>query len=377
MKHKKVTTKKKTILHFYLSLFPHTSGSSVRARKIAEEIKETEIIVFSNTYDEKEVVGQYYNVFSRVIRYSPRSLSSLANAFIFIIKKRPDKIILHNYYALLIFALLIKPFVKSLVAFEFHNPKPISIAKRLLLLLFLNRCDQYIYLSNSSKDYCIKYFRLSPNRIHSVSINGATYSFSGNTQTIESRLFKMLDRSLEKKYIFVTYAGSFHYWQGVYFLLDAFINICMEDCEYEPVLILAGSIDHIFKSKLNQAYVQSKYRICYLGSLESSEYGELISASHILCLPRLNLIGTETVISLKLVDYASTNNMIVCSDTKANLEYLRHRSDTYFFTPDNSESLTYALQSAIQDASLQSKFPKSIIPGSTWTSASQPYVSPI
>jgi len=374
LKHKQTAAQNKIILHFYLSLFPPTSGSSVRAQKIAEAIKNTEIIIFSNTYDETKANSQCYSPFSRIIRYNPRSIFSLVYTLIFIIRKSPDKIILHNYYALLISVLFIKPFAKSLIAFEFHNPKSVLYAKRLFLSFFLNRCDQFIYLSHSSKDHCINYFRLCTNRTHSVSINGTTLSFSGQTQIIDTRLDKVLDKNPAKKYIYIAYAGSFHYWQGVYLLIDAFRNVCIQDDEYEPVLILAGSTNHSFNSKLNQVKTQSKHKIFYLGPLESSEYGDLISSSHILCLPRLKLIGTETVISLKLVDYASTNNKIVCSNTRANLEYLSHRSGTYFFTSDDLESLTYALQRSIRDASSQLNVLPIAIPSSTWASASKPYI---
>jgi glycosyltransferase involved in cell wall biosynthesis len=156
-------------------------------------------------------------------------------------------------------------------------------------------------------------------------------------------------KNYKSRIINIIFTGSFIKSEGLDMLFRVFSQIIFS---HDNVLLhIAGY--SLLSTKDDPFLLSKKYNVeKYVrlhGYLDSDKVFELQDMGHILVLTKLNTKVNRFGFSTKLLDYLSSNKLVVCSDISDFKLYLEDKYHLFYFNSDNDKSLHETLVYCIEN----------------------------
>jgi len=140
------------------------------------------------------------------------------------------------------------------------------------------------------------------------------------------------------------YCGSFYRWKGVEVAISALRDIP------NMILILVGSCNEKRKAELVK-FAESlgiKDKVVFLGYKSQKEtYDLLINRAKITIIPNTKSIQNWFSFPLKLLEYMSTSNIVIASDTPVIKEILKEEYNGFLFETGSADALAKKVKKVI------------------------------
>jgi glycosyltransferase involved in cell wall biosynthesis len=160
----------------------------------------------------------------------------------------------------------------------------------------------------------------------------------------------------ENDVINIVFTGSFVKSEGLDMLFKVFSQI-INGYKNKMLLHVAGY--SLLKVKDEPTQLARKYNVEQFvrlhGYLDSDEVFELLDQGHILVLSKLNTKVNRFGFSTKLLDYLSSNRLVVCSDISDFRLYLEDKRDLFYFDPKSETSLYIVLKHCLENMNAMTK----------------------
>ena len=319
------------VLHLGCPYFPYVGGSSQRLRKLVEGYAHLEHVVLSlATPSAGEVTDDY--PFENV--YRSKSLNGLGYSLLlhrFLIKVRPDIVVVHNSRALLKWVLWYSYFFRDVkIVYEVHSLRSVSGIKEYVNRLIFKKVDGFVVLSKSSADVMRSRYNVSCCRV----------VYSG----LEHVDGEHRSRPYDPSSVTFAYIGSFHEWQGVQLIAGAarLLGEAFWD-RHKLLLIGGGPALEATLSLLGEELVSHK-NIQLLGWLSKEEIRSIIGDVDYLLAPRPSTLATETVVPLKVVESIQYGVPLIATKVGGLYEILGPDSLAVFISGFTADSLAKSMR---------------------------------
>lgn len=292
-----------SILHIGCPFSPHKGGSVVRFTQLNESLEDVKVGLITPTKalnegcPPEEISPQGFHIY----RFDPAKMANAKSIRQVMRSFKPDVVVIHNNRVLLCWVLLVMCFVRVKVLYEVHSLRDDGVLKRLLAILLYKFIDGFIVLSKKTAEILAdEYYVKQP---MSVVYNGFN---DANQQPKVHQNQRTTD-------INFAYIGSFHDWQGVAVIAEAYLQLTdIVKAKIKLHFVGDGPLFNAVKQQLKADELLG--RVIFHGWIAQGEALALTRTCDVILMPRLSTRGTETVIPLKVVEAGNMGKCVIASD---------------------------------------------------------------
>ena len=158
----------------------------------------------------------------------------------------------------------------------------------------------------------------------------------------------------------VSYAGALDTLEGVHLLIAAIQLVAKKHSEV--VLVLAGNeskTDRVVGEKVDFRRIAREAgigkRVVFTGHLSQNEVIDLLAASDVLVMPKIDHPMNHVASPIKIAEYLAAGRPVVSSNICEMDVILQHMENVLFCKPGNVEELAESIERVLNDAALQRK----------------------
>lgn len=262
-------------------------------------------------------------------------------AFIYGLKSKADFI----YSRDITICFLLSLFGKKVV-FEDHEPK---LSKKWLYKIFLMEIKRKIVVAKN-----LAYF------YDQLGVSKTSYIIAPNGVDIEEFNKIKPDKTIWNKEFninsdskVVLYVGHFYTWKGVYTLVDS-ANLLKDNTN---VVLIGGTDEN--QEDLKEYIENKKIKNVFIKDfLPHREIIKYIKSANVLVLPNTakEERSAKYTTPIKLFEYIASNVPIIASRIDSFSEYLKDKSNSLLFEPDNAKELASKINYLLSNTELANKF---------------------
>lgn len=327
------------VLHFDISFFPKKGGSFYRLYNLIRPAQALAHIVVSNTLKGPEV---YEGI--RIFRVE-RSIRNIAKYYGIFFNVKPQAIVAHNsIIAIYLLPLLLFSQVHKII--EIHAIRKTGGLYDLInSLLYCKVFDTVSVLSFAMKRHLVDKYSVPEQKIVVV-YNGyhadAPFSIPDVRQNLNPAHHKKRT---------IAYIGSLHEWQGVLDLLSA-ARILKKRGEDNVLIEFVGDGPLMEKMKdIISDHALHDVVKCH-GHIEQAELADVVAKIDVLVIPRPSSVSTETIVPLKIFDYARYCRPVIMSDVGGLTEVLSPGTECQTYPAGDVEALANSIVKLVDNDQL-------------------------
>lgn len=298
------------ILHIGCPYMPYKGGSTVRLRSLVTRYCEYDYIKLYLATPSEGLAGDNNFPFIEVYRDSKvNNLKFSAAFFLFLIKNKPNVVVIHNSRALLKWLLWYKLFFSAKVVVEIHSFREESRMRTLLNGFLYKFVSAFVVLSTgSAKELKQRY-----------GIADAQVIYNG---------IDIDKKALPKKpmsFVSFGYLGSFHDWQGVVCIAQAAKLLGTQFWDNNKLVLVGGGPS--YNRCLDElGGLVGHPNILVKGWVSPEEAEKILTDIDYLLAPRPSNLATETVVPLKVVESINYQVPLIISNVGGLTELLDNKS---------------------------------------------------
>lgn len=300
------------IVHVHGRFYPYMGGSTFRLLNLLNGINKQNSNFYFTVLCEKHAKNLPYNeILSpniEIIRF--KNYFNIPSILFKISKQKKIHIIHAHNYRPLLFASFFNFFSKIPIIAEMHAVYKTSPLKQIIGNILLKRANVVIVLSNKSREYLSKEYKIRKNKIRIV-YNGIDINlFNKHKIKLEKMInYKKMFNFLSKFRLKVAYIGSLHEWQGVHNFIKIVKKISLKNKDIGFLIVGDGPEYSKIKKDIENYSLYNKVFIRH--AIPHNDIPSIYKKIDILLMPRISTLATETAIPLKPLEALASGKTVV------------------------------------------------------------------
>lgn len=233
--------------------------------------------------------------------------------------------------------------VKARYSFKERILRPYIIWEEKMLLRY---SDGVFALTEAVREYIIKYYNVSGNKIFTIP-HGVDLEFFSFRHEKDNILIRKL--GLENKNV-ILYAGAISPLHGVLDLVKAMEIINKQRKDTVLIIVGTGPLELMIKKYTKNNGVDN---IIFIGKAPHIEIPSYYSIADVLLNPLARCLQTELDVTTKIFEYLASGKPIVSSDLKSTEAVVR--DNAVLVEPENPQSIAEGILMLLNDAQLRKK----------------------
>lgn len=201
---------------------------------------------------------------------------------------------------------------------EFHSLRDLTGAKGMLTQYVCWRARHIFVLANAAAQQLIARFQLSPAKVETLYNGVNVQAFDPdccNGAEVRHRL------GITSQHV-VGYAGTFHNWQGVHILIDAFPTVLARCPDVTLLLVGDGPEKAALQSRVGLLGLSDQ--VIFTGAVPSDQVAPHLAAMDVVAIVRPPTTETNSSVPLKVLEAMSMAKSVVVTPVLGLTEVIQH-----------------------------------------------------
>lgn len=201
---------------------------------------------------------------------------------------------------------------------EFHSLRDLTGLKGKLTRYVCHRASHIFVLANSAAEQLIARFQLPPTKVETL-YNGVKVESFDPERFQGAEIRRRL--GITSQYV-VGYAGTFHHWQGVHILVDAFSAV-LAHCP-DTTLLLVGDGPEVSALRSRVEGLGLADRVQFTGAVLPDQVSAHLAAMDVVAIVRPPTTETNSAVPLKVLEAMCMAKSVVVTPVLGLTEVIQH-----------------------------------------------------